>query len=615
MTYTGIKLDFLIKDPIYSYFELSDLEKKIVNSNLLQRLRFITQNGLAFYTYPSIRGSRFEHSIGVAHLAGRIARSIFERGDQVLLNEMLDAFVEDLYQIVKVEAQQEIHKQLSAGLKKSDLCIQLIRLLALVHDVGHLPFSHLGEEAVEPYLEKILGTADYDEFKSKKGLKLHEFLSSKIISKNPEFQGLFTGDQKVYYLILRDLYASMMELKSAKVLGKLYEIVNSDIDADRGDYLRRDGYNSGIGFGTYDIERLIDSISAEKVRLDDGREEFLIAPSDASISTVETFLLERYKLYKWLYFHHSIRYFNYCLIKSLEYLIELYDDLPEATKQKFDVNYFHYDRFVYRDGFICNEIWLWDVFYKAYIDLRNKLEELDITSTKAAQIKAALSFLRAVITREKSGFAIWKTHPEYLEFNRELKKHIQDLPCESNSKSRKRYFVCKSELINIDDQQFLNHILYCLDETHKEDFLNYFYKKGISITWGEIKNFFEANRVNYYSETTPIGRIFIVVNEFEPFSRSSISTEKEPVSKFEFILRRKNGGKRIRLTDVSRVVTALYDAWKSDIQCFLYFNLNDPDFPKLQFEERSKITSFVIQKFVKEFIDWLVSKNLLQVKK
>lgn len=271
MIHTGIRLDFLIKDPIYNYFELTEIEKKVINSNLFQRLRFITQNGLAFYTYPSLRGSRFEHSIGVAHLAGRIVRSIFEGADKELLNEMVDTFLQDLYQLVCDETRQEIERQLSAGLQETDLLIQFIRLLALVHDIGHLPFSHLGEEAVEPYQKKILDKTDFVAFKAKKGVKIHEFFSLKIITKNLDFQNIFTGDEKVYYLILRDIYAGMAELKKAKVLGKLYEIISSDIDVDRGDYLRRDGYNSGIGFGSYDIERLIDSISVAKIRLDNGK--------------------------------------------------------------------------------------------------------------------------------------------------------------------------------------------------------------------------------------------------------------------------------------------------------------------------------------------------------
>jgi hypothetical protein len=446
-------------------------------------------------------------------------------------------------------------------------------------------------------------------------MKLHEFFGLKIITKNPGFQNIFAGDHKVYYLILRDIYADLAELKKTRVLGKLHEIISSDIDVDRGDYLRRDGYDSGIGFGTYDIERLIDSISVEKIRLDNGKEEFLIAPSDASISTVETFLLERYKLYKWLYFHHSIRYFNYCLIKSLEYLIELYEDLPNLTKQKFDLKYFHYNRFVYEDGFICNEIWLWDVFYKAYIDLKTKLTEIDVNHPKAGQIKEALSFLQVVIKREKTGFTIWKTHPEYLEFNRQLKKQIQDLPCESNSKSRKRYFVCNKELIDIDDQQFFNYILGCLDKNQKEALLNYFYKKGLNVVWSDIKNCVEEKREIHIAETSSVGRIFLVVNDFEPFAKSSISTDKEPVSKFEFILRRKDGGKRIRLTDVSRVVAALYDAWKSDIQCFLYFNFNDPEFSEVESAGRRKIVLFAMRRFVEELIDWLKRNGLLKVHK
>src|SRR5437899_950131 len=93
----------LIKDPIYGYVELTDLERRVIETSVFQRLRFITQNGLAFYTYPALRGSRFEHSIGACHLAGRVMTAVMENSDPKVLQEFFIDCYQDVGNIISKE--------------------------------------------------------------------------------------------------------------------------------------------------------------------------------------------------------------------------------------------------------------------------------------------------------------------------------------------------------------------------------------------------------------------------------------------------------------------------------------------------------------------------------
>lgn len=616
------KTTLLIKDPIYGYVELTELEERIIQTPIFQRLRFITQNGLAFYTYPSIRGSRFEHSMGACHLAGRVMTSIFEHSDDQVLKRFLQQFCKAMSALHDRPTFEEFQRLFALDESKFPtlrlehltgllhFAIQLVRLLALLHDIGHLPFSHLGEEAAEEYAKEILGTEDYEEYQklnAASDVKLHEFLGYKLIA--GDFGGLskafVSPVDQIHLSTLKNLYRSKLEgtEDNRGAFSKLYELVAADIDVDRGDYLRRDGYGSGVGFGSYDIDRLIESITLDEVRREGDRTDFLIAPSDASISAVETFLVERYKLYKWLYYHHSIRYFNYCLTKSLKYVIGLRDVLPRL-KDKFKIEYFGYKRYIFDDGFIANEIWLWDVFYLTYIDLKQSKEP-------SPEVKQALVYLDVIKWRRKLGFTIWKTHPEYLDFNRRLKAIICKEQ-ESDSLGPQHCKMGDVDLTETPERLFFNLVLHHIrKDTHlKQEFLKKFYSDGIPIPYGDIKSSCPGLAVK---DEERVGTVFLVLNEFVPFAKSSISTSDQVVSQVEFLLRKKRGSKKvIRLTEVSRLAASLYDAWQSDIQSFLYFIVSSTEFETLVEESRRQLLAGIaLERFCEAVATWLIKEKRL----
>ncbi|MFN3527641.1 MAG: HD domain-containing protein [Candidatus Altarchaeaceae archaeon] len=218
----------IIRDPIHKDIELNELELKILDSKEMQRLRRIKQNGFSFLVYPSLNNTRFEHSIGTMFIAGKIA---------------------DKLNLDKDEKQD-------------------IRIASLLHDVGHLPFSHVSSDVIKKFDRNFS----------------HEENSCNIIRKNfREILNSYGIDvEKICDLI-----------KGKEKFGK---IINSDIDADRMDYLLRDSYYAGVAYGIIDIHRIIQCIKFHKN---------LLVVSSGGIEAVENLLIARNLMYQTVYRHHT----------------------------------------------------------------------------------------------------------------------------------------------------------------------------------------------------------------------------------------------------------------------------------------------------------------------
>jgi len=181
-----------IKDPIHGYIELSQAELEVVDTLPLQRLRRIKQLPGSEYVYPGAMNTRFEHSLGVMHLAGLMGRKIAEHsGDDV---------------------------------------IPLLRMSGLLHDVGHGPFSH----SFEPLLNSVIGMS-HEEMSA---FLIRETEISDILGRN----GMDVGD-------ITELIEGVHPRRS------LSRIINSSVDADKMDYTVRDSYHTGAGYSV-DIHRI-----------------------------------------------------------------------------------------------------------------------------------------------------------------------------------------------------------------------------------------------------------------------------------------------------------------------------------------------------------------------
>lgn len=244
----------IVYDPLYGFIPLTPLEWQVVRTPFFQRLRWIKQLGFSSFVFPSAEHSRFGHSIGAMHNADKILQSIGKAVD-----------FEDLC-ANKQDIQTQFHRD--------------VRLGALLHDIGSFAFSHTIEEA-------------YIKFDNKqKGLKRekahHETLGSKIIL-DSDYEGGLTRlfqDNKVDPKKI----ASLVRGDSQSLLAN--QILHSEIDCDRMDYLLRDAYFTGLKYGSYDRDYLIYHMKAMQV----GDQEVLTISNNA-LQSVEDFLTSRFNWY------------------------------------------------------------------------------------------------------------------------------------------------------------------------------------------------------------------------------------------------------------------------------------------------------------------------------
>lgn len=243
-----------IRDSVYGDIELNAFEEQVMDMPQFQRLRRIKQLGLISLIYPGANHTRFEHSIGTMNLGSKLATELELSNDE----------------------------------------IELIRISALLHDIGHGPFSHVSEG--------VLSVP-------------HEELTKYVITKTS----------------MRDLLEEKFNINDIVdiVNGKGYlgPIVSGELDVDRMDYLLRDSHNTGVAYGVIDYERIISNL-----KLEDG-----LILNIKGVQAAEGALVSRYFMYPSVYQHHTTRIVNSMFRRSLRKII---DDgiINEKDIYKYDDN-------------------------------------------------------------------------------------------------------------------------------------------------------------------------------------------------------------------------------------------------------------------------------------
>ena len=276
-----------IRDPIHGLIPFNDLEREIINSPEFQRLRRIRQLAWTDYVYPGAMHTRFEHSIGVMHIAGRV----------------FDALRRDFRS--KNIAESEY------GLKGDEWerQRQLVRLAALGHDLGHGPFSHAAEELF-PVIEQSNS--------SRKRIP-HEEYSAAII-KNDIAQIIKshrTGNE-----LGLDAAAVASFIDGVPADGKvalLKDVISGTIDADRMDYLLRDAYHCGVRYGQFDLERIINTIG---ICEDHEEGNFQIGINRDGVHAAEGLVIARFMMFTQVYMHKTRTvydfHFEHCMKELLK---------------------------------------------------------------------------------------------------------------------------------------------------------------------------------------------------------------------------------------------------------------------------------------------------------
>lgn len=196
---------------------------------------------------------------------------------------------------------------------------RILRMTALCHDLGHFPLSHTLERAFEDqFMPKPIpadkGIPTHGAIPTHNPQRVcHELLSAELVRHILEKHDAAIEDWVARGVILVMLAPKKLSVKykgedlvcSQTMFHTLNGIIMGDYDADRLDYLQRDGYLSGSGFGHFDVRRFIDAMM-----LTEERGVYRVIPSSHALSTIEACLIERYKMYKWVYLHHKTLFFD-----------------------------------------------------------------------------------------------------------------------------------------------------------------------------------------------------------------------------------------------------------------------------------------------------------------
>lgn len=387
------------RDPLFGYVWLTDQECKIVDTPLFQRLRRIHQLALTKYVYPTAEHSRFVHSLGVLHCATVIFTGLFE------------------HQLTELSVAHVIRM------------LKLLRFAALLHDIGHLPFSHATENAL---LESVN----------------HEDVSQYIIRHYQPIVDILEEDAPIV--------ASILSSKVKKKYKILHEIISGNLDADRADYLLRDSYYCGVKYGEYDFVRYAQAFGAREI---DNYLRLIVNERD--IFVVESFLVARYHYTLQVPYHRTRVGYDIALdvylkeqkqkgeLKELNNFIDI-DDSGAITRLDFDFFEDFDDYFIFemikRDYRKNNNIWAKILLRQDH--MRCLFDELASKEEYIKDFKYNVALLRKSDLEENKDFFV--ATPKVVLFKESSENNTD---CEEKRSTKESVLVQKinGETLNITD--------------------------------------------------------------------------------------------------------------------------------------------------------------------
>lgn len=360
-----------INDSLHGLIRLSEYEKRIIASIGFNRLHDVYQNSTVYLTYPANRTKRFEHSIGTMKLCTDMFYSSISNASTESLTDFFD--------IAKREIEKAINDLRTSDASRFDMYIskfprsndafetcvstegfnrslipysvlperetiyiilmQSIRVAALLHDIGHPPFSHVVEGAMmEVYVENRDSYPNSDFISTLQScvgddtsVHLHERMGDAITSSillNALSKDTSNSAKNLFEIIIRECVKRIHGNITPFFKG-LHSIIDSDLDGDRLDYVTRDPLNSGMSYGSIDYSRLIIDM---KMIMNEGVPYFCFPVK--AINAAEDFFQRRFNLYKNIIFHHRVKKTDYLLRDIVSRI--LYNCLDNHVKNDDD---------------------------------------------------------------------------------------------------------------------------------------------------------------------------------------------------------------------------------------------------------------------------------------
>lgn len=290
-----------IHDSIHGYINLSNIMVWVIDSRQFQRLRKLKQLGSCCYVFHNAVHTRHEHSIGTAYLAGRLLECIQRTTNPIDIAQYLSN-IKELKPYYDKKYNGKIHVL-------DDYIVELIKIAALCHDLGHGPFSHVFDDFFLPYIKKDLDMNDHHEYRSC-------LLLEQIIKENKKLSKIVSENELQF---MKNLINPEKEHQ-----GFIYQIVSNTLnglDVDKYDYIARDSYVTGLQ-SNFNCQRLVDSV---RVINND------ICYQEQAIGDIIELFNIRYKLHKTVYSHKAVISAQYMIVEIFKYLDKLIG-LSESVK-------------------------------------------------------------------------------------------------------------------------------------------------------------------------------------------------------------------------------------------------------------------------------------------
>lgn len=251
----------IIHDPLHGSMKIKGIILDLVKTPEFQRLRGIKQLGLAYLVFPGANHSRFEHSIGAYYVAKRLSEEL------------------------ELPAEEKT----------------LLEVSALLHDIGHGPFSHTFEQIYEHYVK------EYDHMRLGQNMILGK---ADIIEGELEDRERIPEVLERYGLSPEDVAQLFLGRHGKRYLG---QALHGDVDVDQLDYLMRDAHYTGVAHGIVDFERILKTL-----KIHDGE----LVVDEKGVEAVEGMMVARSLMYSRVYFHHTVKIAEGMLTRALEFALE-----------------------------------------------------------------------------------------------------------------------------------------------------------------------------------------------------------------------------------------------------------------------------------------------------
>jgi len=274
-------------------------EIALIDTPLIQRLKFISQLGPSYYVFPTARHSRFEHSLGVTIMISQMFKSLSDNSQLKFLT----------------------------NLSQKEKLLNELRVAALAHDIGHGPFSHVSEVVMEEYSDTLHSET------LKLSCKCHEAIGYHVI-KSDSFKQFFDDISKFYGITLNpDEIANLIigNVNNPEEEQFKADLLNGEFDADKLDYIIRDSYFSGVQLAL-GIDRFLLSLGIENIQTKYGNKKKLIL-TEKGIMAMEQIVIGKIMLHEAIYHHQKVRAIDQMIIALLRMILT---KKPEINGEKIE---------------------------------------------------------------------------------------------------------------------------------------------------------------------------------------------------------------------------------------------------------------------------------------